>query len=187
MWSGSISFGLVNIPVKLFNAVSRKSVHFNQIDSRNGSRIKYKKVSAADDTEVPGDAIVKGYEWTSGQYVLVDDDELASLDPAAARTVDIEEFVDLTQIDPIFYDAAYYVAPDRGALKSYALLAEAMEQSQKVGIARFVMRSKQYLAAIRPRTAGSCSRRWSTPTRSTSPRASASSRGWGPSSSATRS
>ncbi len=150
MWSGSISFGLVNIPVKLFNAVSRKSVHFNQIDSRSGSRIKYKKVSAADETEVPNDAIVKGYEWTSGQYVLVDDDELASLDPEAARSVDIEEFVDLDEIDPIFYDAAYYVAPDRGALKSYALLAEAMEQANKVGIARFVMRSKQYLAAIRP-------------------------------------
>ena len=151
IWSGSVSFGLVNIPVKLFNAVSRKSVHFNQIDSRTGARIKYKKVSAADESEVPNDAIVKGYELSSGDYVLIDDGELHALDPEAARTVDIEEFVDLADIDPVFYDAAYYVAPDKGAAKSYALLAEAMERSQKVGIARFVMRSKQYLAAIRPK------------------------------------
>jgi DNA end-binding protein Ku len=151
MWSGSISFGLVNIPVKLFNAVSRKSVSFNQIDSRSGSRIKYQKVSAADGSEVPNDAIVKGYELPSGEYVLINDDELASLDPEAGRTIDIEEFVDLADIDPIFYDSAYYLAPDKATVKPYALLAEAMERSQKVGIARFVMRSKQYLAAIRPK------------------------------------
>ena len=150
IWSGSISFGLVNIPVKLFNAVSRKSVSFNQIDSRNGSRIKYQKVSAADGSEVPNDAIVKGYELPSGEFVLINDDELAALDPEAARTIDIEEFVDLADIDPIFYDSAYYLAPDKATTKPYALLAEAMERSQKVGIARFVMRGKQYLAAIRP-------------------------------------
>ncbi len=151
MWSGSISFGLVNIPVKLYTAVSRKSVSFNQIDSRSGSRIKYQKVSAADGSEVPGEAIVKGYELPSGEYVLVGDDELASLDPEAARTIDIEEFVDLADIDPIYYDSAYYLAPDKATAKPYALLAEAMERTQKVGIARFVMRSKQYLAAIRPK------------------------------------
>jgi DNA end-binding protein Ku len=151
IWSGSISFGLVNIPVKLFNAVSRKSVHFNQIDNRTGARIKYKKVSAADDSDVPNNAIVKGYELSSGQFVLIEDDELAALDPEAQRTIDIEEFVDLAEIDPIFYDAAYYLAPDKATAKPYALLAEAMEQSQKVGIARFVMRTKQYLAAIRPK------------------------------------
>jgi DNA end-binding protein Ku len=150
IWSGSISFGLVNIPIKLYNAVSRKSVSFNQIDNRSGARIRYKKVSAADDSEVPNDAIVRGYELASGQYVLITDDELAALDPEAARTVDIEEFVDLADIDPIYYDAAYYVAPDKRALKPYALLVEAMEESQKVAISRFVMRSKQYLAAIRP-------------------------------------
>ena len=151
IWSGSISFGLVSVPVKLFSAVSRKAVHFNQIDSRSGSRIKYKKVSAADGNEVPAEAIVKGYELPSGQYVLVGDDELASLDPEAARTIDIEEFVDLDEIDPIFYDAAYYVAPDKSTTKPYALLARAMEETNKVGIARFVMRSKQYLCAIRPK------------------------------------
>ena len=151
IWSGSISFGLVNIPVKLFNAVSRKSVSFNQIDSRTGARIKYQKVSGADGSEVPNDAIVKGYELPSGEYVLIDDDELATLDPEAVRTIDIEEFVDLADIDPIFYDSAYYLAPDKATMKPYALLAEAMERSQKVGIARFVMRSKQYLAAVRPK------------------------------------
>ncbi|CAN5837840.1 Ku protein [soil metagenome] len=149
IWSGSISFGLVNIPIKLHNAVSRKSVHFNQIDTRTGSRIKYKKVSAADGEEVPSDAIAKGYELSSGQYVVVSEDELSSLDPEAVRSIDITEFVDLAEIDPIFYDSAYYVAPDQATIKPYALLCRAMEESQKVGIARFVMRSKQYLAAIR--------------------------------------
>src|SRR5205085_4009186 len=104
-----------------------------------------------DGAEVPNDAIVKGYELPSGDYVLMDDDEMASLDPEAVRTIDIEEFDDLADIDPIFYDSAYYLAPDKATVKPYALLAEAMERSQKVGIARFVMRSKQYLAAIRPK------------------------------------
>ena len=143
IWSGSISFGLVNVPVKLFSAVNRKTVHFNQIDSRTGSRIKYQKVSAADGSEVPGEAIVKGYELPTGQYVLVDDAELGGLDPEASRTIEIEEFVDLEDIDPIFYDNAYYVAPDKATVKPYALLARAMEETGKVGVARFVMRSKQ--------------------------------------------
>jgi DNA end-binding protein Ku len=151
IWSGSISFGLVSVPVKLFSAVNRKSVHFNQIDSRTGSRIKYQKVSAADGSEVPGEAIVKGYELPTGQYVLIDDAELSGLDPEASRTIDIEEFVDLDEIDPIFYDNAYYVAPDKATIKPYALLARAMEETGKVGIARFVMRSKQYLCAVRPK------------------------------------
>jgi DNA end-binding protein Ku len=149
IWSGAISFGLVNIPIKLFNGVSRKNVHFNQIDSRTGSRIQYRKVSAADGEEVPAEAIVKGYQLASGDYVLVGDDELAALDPEASRTVDIEQFVDLDEIDPMFYDSAYYVAPDKAAMKPYALLAQAMEEEGKVAIARFVMRTKQYLAALR--------------------------------------
>jgi DNA end-binding protein Ku len=151
IWSGSISFGLVNIPIKLFNAVSRKNVHFNQIDSRTGARIQYRKVSAADGEEVPSEAITKGYQLSSGDYVLIGDDELTALDPEASRTVDIEQFVDLDEIDPVFYDSAYYVAPDKAARKPYALLAQAMEQENKVAIARFVMRTKQYLAALRPK------------------------------------
>lgn len=150
IWSGAISFGLVNIPIKLYGAVSRKNVSFNQLDSRTGSRIKLKKVSAVDGEEVPSEAIVKGYELSSGSYVTVGDDELAALDPDASRTIDIEEFVDLADIDPLFYDSAYYVAPDKATTKPYALLTQAMEEAGKVGIARFVMRSKQYLCAIRP-------------------------------------
>ncbi len=150
IWSGAISFGLVNIPIKLYNAVSRKTVHFNQIDTRTNSRIKQKRVSAADGTEVPPESLAKGYELASGQYVILSEDELASLDPESSRSVEIEAFVDLADIDPIFYDSAYYVAPDKATIKPYALLCQAMEESGKVGIARFVMRTKQYLAAIRP-------------------------------------
>ncbi len=149
IWSGSISFGLVNIPVKLYSAVSRKTVHFNQLDARTNSRIKQKRVSAEDGADVPFEQIVKGYELASGDYVVVSDDELAALDPKALRTIDIDEFVDLTDIDPIFYDSPYYLAPDQAG-KPYALLSRAMEESNKVGVAHFVMRTKQYLAAIRP-------------------------------------
>lgn len=150
IWSGSVSFGLVNIPVKLFSAVSRKNVRFNQIEAATGSRIKQKRVSAATGDEVAYDDIVKGYELPSGEYVTIDEDELASLDPDAVRTIDLQEFVDLVDIDPIFYDSAYYLAPSPETQKPYKLLVTAMEESGKVGIARFVMRTKQYLAAIRP-------------------------------------
>lgn len=150
VWSGSISFGLVNIPIKLFNAVSRKNVSFNQIDSRSGSRVKMQRVSAADGSEVPYEAIVKGYELSPDRYVLIEPEELDALDPEATHTIDIEEFISLSEIDPIFYDAAYYVAPVKGTEKPYALLVQAMEQEGKVAIARFVMRTKQYLAALRP-------------------------------------
>jgi DNA end-binding protein Ku len=150
IWSGSISFGLVNIPVKLYSAVSRKTVHFNQLDARTNARIKQKRVSAEDGAEVPYEQIVKGYELAGGSYVVITDDELAALDPVAVRTIDIDEFVDLVDIDPLFYDSAYYLAPDKSS-KPYALLAKAMEDTGKVGIAHFVMRTKQYLAAIRPK------------------------------------
>ena len=149
-WSGSISFGLVNIPIKLYTAVSRKNVRFHQIDTRTGARVRQKRVSEADGEEVPYEAMAKGYELASGQYVLLSEDELATLDPEASRTIDIEEFVELADIDPVFYDASYYVAPDKATVKPYALLVAAMEEAGKVGIARFVMRSKQYLAALRP-------------------------------------
>ena len=151
IWSGSISFGLVNIPVKLFSAVSRKNVNFNQIDTKSGARIKMKRVSSVDERDVPYEDIVKGYELPSGEYVTVGDDELAALDPEAVRTIDIDEFVDLDEIDPLFYDSGYYLVPDQTTAKAYKLLASAMEKSQKVGIAHFVMRTKQYLAAVRPK------------------------------------
>jgi DNA end-binding protein Ku len=151
MWSGSISFGLVNIPVKLYTAVSRRNVSFNQIDRRSGARVRQKRVSAADGEEVPYDQIVKGYELPSGEYVTVADEELAALDPEGVRTIDIDEFVDLADIDPVYFDSAYYLVPDAATAKPYKLLATAMEETQKVGIAHFVMRTKRYLAAVRPK------------------------------------
>jgi DNA end-binding protein Ku len=151
IWSGSISFGLVNIPIKLYNAVSKKSVSFNQIDARSGSRVRMKRVSATTGEDVSQDDILKGYEISPDRYVTLEPQELEALDPEATRAVDLEEFVDLSDIDPIFYDSPYYVAPTKGSEKPYALLVRAMEESGKVGIARFVMRSKQYLAALRPK------------------------------------
>ena len=130
IWSGSISFGLVNIPVKLFSAVSRKTVNFNQIDTKSGARIKMKRVSSVDERDVAYEDIVKGYEISSGEYVTISDDELAALDPEAVRTIDIEEFVDLADIDPLFYDSGYYLVPDQTTAKAYKLLASAMEKSQ---------------------------------------------------------
>jgi DNA end-binding protein Ku len=149
MWSGAISFGLVNIPVKLFTAVSPKTVRFNQIDTRTGSRVRQKLVAEADGGEVSRDQIVKGYEVRPGDYVTIDEADLAALEAEAAHTIDIEEFVDLDQIDPIYFDKPYWLAPDKGNPKPYALLADALSSADKVGVARLVMRSKQYLAAIR--------------------------------------
>ncbi len=149
-WSGAISFGLVNIPIKLYTATSRQTVRFNQIDVRSGSRIRQKRVSEADGSEVQPEDIAKGYELASGRYVIVSEDELAALDPEASRTIDLLEFVDQASIDPIHYDSSYYLAPDQATVKPYALLLRAMTDSGKVGIARFVMRGKEYLCAIRP-------------------------------------
>jgi DNA end-binding protein Ku len=151
IWNGSISFGLVTIPVKLYSAVSKKAIRFNQLDSRSGSRIKMKRVSAADGADVESDDIVRGYEYMKGQYVIIDDEELQSVMPKASRTVDIEAFVDLADIDPVFCDSAYHVAPAAGFEKPYKLLTEAMDDQNKVAIARFVRQNKQYLAAIRPK------------------------------------
>lgn len=150
IWSGAISFGLVSIPVKLYSAVSRKSVRFNQLDGRTNSRIKQKRVSALDGEEVPFDQIVKGYEVMKDQYVVITDEDLATISPKSTRMIDITDFVDQVDIDPIFYESAYYLVPDELARKSYALLAAAMQESGKVAMATFVMRTKQYLAAIRP-------------------------------------
>lgn len=151
IWSGSISFGLVNIPVKLYTAVSRKSVRFNQLDSETGTRIKQRRVNPDTGEEVSNDQIVKGYELGEGRYVTVSDEEFASLDPVAGRTIDLQEFVLQSEIDPVFYDSAYYLVPDPMAKKAYALLVHAMEEADRVGVARFVMRTKQYLAAMRVR------------------------------------
>ncbi len=149
IWSGAISFGLVSIPVKLFSAITHKNVSFNQLDSATNSRIRQKRVNAEGE-EVPYDRIVKGYEVAKDSYVIVTDDELAALSPKASRMIDISDFVDGSEIDPVFYDSPYYLVPEELARKSYVLLCRAMEESNRVAIATFVMRTKQYLVAIRP-------------------------------------
>ncbi|MBW3663659.1 MAG: Ku protein [Actinobacteria bacterium] len=151
-WSGFVSFGLVNVPVKLFTVVRSHDVNFKQIHATTHARVKRKRVDEETGEEVPYDEIVKGYEVGEDRYVIVDPDELEQLDPETSRMIDIRDFVDLSEIDPIYYDRPYYLAPDgEAALKPYRLLTEAMERSGRVGIAKFVMRNKEYLAALRPR------------------------------------
>jgi DNA end-binding protein Ku len=151
IWSGAISFGLVNIPVKLFSAVNRKTVRFHQLDSADGQRISQKRVNPRSGEEVPYENLVKGYELGPDRYVVITPDELESLEPEKTRSIDIEGFVDLSEIDPIYYDHPYYLAPGKGAEKAYKLLLDGLEESEKVAIARVVIRSKQSLVAIRPR------------------------------------
>jgi DNA end-binding protein Ku len=150
IWSGAISFGLVNVPVKLYTATQPKTVRFNQLSSKTGARIRQKRVDPTTDEEVPYEDIVKGYEITPDRYVVITNDELDALDPKATKTVDIEEFVDLSEIDPIYYDHNYYLAPTAGGAKAYRLLVDAMRESGKVGIGKVVIRSKQQLCALRP-------------------------------------
>ena len=156
IWSGSISFGLVNVPVKLYSAVHPQGLSFHQFQEGTNARVRNKRVSEKTGKEVAYEDIVKGYEVEKGQYVMVEPDELAEFDPRATRTIDIEDFVALDDIDPIYYDATYYLAPEDsdGARKAYALLLKAMEDQGKVAIGRLVMRNKQYLAAIRPLDGG---------------------------------
>jgi DNA end-binding protein Ku len=150
IWSGAISFGLVNVPIKLYSAVSRKTVRFHQLNEETGNRIQQKRVDPETGEEVPYEKIVKGYELTRDRYVIVRPEELDALDPEKTRTIDIEDFVDLDEIDPVFYDHPYYLVPDKGAAKAYGLLLGAMERAGKVAIARVVLRSKEQLVAIRP-------------------------------------
>ncbi len=150
IWSGAISFGLVNVPVKLYSATAPKTVRFHQLSGKTGARIKQQRVDSSTGEEVPFEDIVKGYELGPDQYVLIDPDELEALDPKATRTIDIEDFVDLGEIDPIYYDHTYYLVPATGGAKAYRLLLEAMKASGKVAIGRLVLRTKQQLCALRP-------------------------------------
>ena len=150
MWSGAISFGLVNVPIKLYSAVSRKTVRFHQLNSETGNRIQQKRVDPETGDEVAYESIVKGFELTRDRYVIIEPGELEALDPEKSRSIDIEDFVDLADIDPVYYDHPYYLVPDKGASKAYGLLLHAMEEADKVAIARVVLRSKEQLVAIRP-------------------------------------
>lgn len=151
-WSGSISFGLVNVPVELYTAVRSHTIRFRQLHRDTHAPVKQKRVDAKTGEEVPYDDIVKGYEVDDGRYVVVDQEELEELDPEASRLICIHAYVEQEDIDPVYYDRAYYLAPDgEVAVKAYRLLTEAMERTDQVAIATFVMRNREYLAAMRAR------------------------------------
>ena len=150
IWTGAISFGLVQVPVRIVTATKNRDVSFNQLEQSTGSRIRYKKVSDQTGEEVAPDEIVKGYEISKGRYVVVDAEEIAALQPKAAHTIEIEEFIDLDDIDPIYFEQPYYLAPDAKGVKPYELLVQAMTELNKVAIGRIVLRSKERLVAIRP-------------------------------------
>ena len=150
IWTGAISFGMVTVPVKLYSAINRKAVRFHQLNGKTGVRIAQKRVDPQSGDEVPYEDIVKGYEIAPDRYVVIEPGELEALEPKKTKTIEIEDFVDLAQIDPIFYDHPYYLAPGPGGAKPYKLLAEAMRETGKVAIARVVIRSKEALVALRP-------------------------------------
>jgi DNA end-binding protein Ku len=149
IWTGAISFGLVTVPVKLYSAVNRKTVRFHQLSGKTGVRIAQKRVDPQSGEEVAYEDIVKGYELSPDRYVVIEPAELDTLQPKKTKTIEIEDFVELAQIDPIFYDHPYYLAPGPGGAKPYRLLLEAMAETEKVAIARVVIRSKEQLVAIR--------------------------------------
>jgi DNA end-binding protein Ku len=151
MWMGTLNFGLVSMPVKLYSAVTSKSVHFNQLHGADNARIQQKRVCSADGEEVPFEEVVKGYELAPERYVVIEDSELAGLAPEATRTIEIEDFVEIDEIDRIYFDQPYYIVPNRGGARSYRLLLQAMRETGKVGIARVVLRSRERLVAVHPR------------------------------------
>lgn len=151
IWRGSISFGLLNIPVTLQGAQSEKEIHFSMLDKKDLSRIKYLKVSAKTGKEVPSDRIVKGYEYQRGRYVLVNEDEIKRANVKATQTIDIEDFVALEDVDPMFFEKPYYLAPQKGAEKGYYLLRDALAETGKVAVAKIVIRIKQHLVILMPR------------------------------------
>lgn len=150
IWSGTISFGLLNVPVKLYSAVARRGISLREIRASDGARIKHRRVAEGTDEEVPYGEIVKAFEITADKFVPLNKDEIAALAPSKTRAIEVQNFVELDQIDPIYFDSPYYLGPAEGAEKAYALLAAAMERSGRVAIARFVFRNKEHLAALRP-------------------------------------
>jgi DNA end-binding protein Ku len=151
IWSGSIAFGLVNIPVSLTNAESRPDVQLHMVDSKNHARIRYERVNSESGEEVPWDRMVRGYEYEDGQFILLTDQDLEAVQPKLTKTIEITEFVPLDDIDPLLFDKPYYLEPDKRGRKAYALLREALRKSGKAGIAKVVIRTREYLSAMFPR------------------------------------
>lgn len=151
IWKGSISFGLVNIPIGLFPATRKEDVSFRQLRADDLSPIRYKRVAEADGEEVPWEKIVKGYEHEKGEFVIVTDEDFEKAMPEATQSIDITEFVELSEIDPMFFDKPYYLEPQKGGKKAYALLRDTLRETEKVGIARVVIKTRQHLAAVKPK------------------------------------
>jgi DNA end-binding protein Ku len=151
IWSGSISFGLVNVPVRLYSAVQEHKLRFNFVHAKDSSPIGYQKICKKEDKPVPDDEIVKAFEFTKGEYVFMDEEDFAAAKVEGYKSIDIVDFVPYEDIDPIFFAHTYYVGPDRGAEKTYSLLVKAMEDSDLAGVAKFVMRDRQNLGALRIR------------------------------------
>jgi len=149
MWKGAISFGLVSIPVRVYTATDEKTLRFNQLHEKDMGRIRYKRVCAKDGEEIPFDEIVKGYEYEKDHYVVLTDEELDSVPVESSRAIDIEQFVDISEIDPVYFKKSYYLAPEETGIKAYSLLREALREGGRVGIAKVSFRDKEHLAAIR--------------------------------------
>jgi DNA end-binding protein Ku len=154
IWKGAISFGLVNIPISLFPATRREELKFHLLRKSDLSPVNYKRVAAADGKEVPWDEIVKGYEHEKGQFVVLNEEDFARVDIEATQTVDITDFVALDQVDPMYFYKPYFMEPAKGGEKSYNLLRDALQESEKIGIAKVVIKTRQYLAAVKPEKRG---------------------------------
>jgi len=150
IWKGSISFGLVNIPIALYPATRREEFKFRLLRKTDLSPVNYKRVAEKDGKEVPWDQIVKGYEYEKGKYVVLKDEDFQRVDVEATQTVDIQDFVELDEIDPIFFYKPYYLEPQKGGDKAYALLRDALKDSKKVGVAKVVIKTREYLAGVKP-------------------------------------
>jgi DNA end-binding protein Ku len=149
IWKGQISFGLVNVPVSLYSAEKRNDISLHLVDSRNTGRVRYQRVNEATGEEVPWDKIVKGYQFDGGQYVLLSDEEMKNVEAELTKTIEIEDFVDQSEIDPLYFDKPYYLEPREGGRKGYALLRETLKSTDRVGVARVVIRTKEHLALLR--------------------------------------
>jgi len=150
LWNGTLNFGLISMPVKLYTATSSKTVRFHQLHAADNVRIQTKRFCPAEEREVAFEDIVRGYEMAPHRYVVIKDEELEALAPETTRTIEVEDFVDLSEIDPIYFDQPYYIVPNPGGTKSYQLLLQVMRDTVKVAIARVVLRSRERLVAVRP-------------------------------------
>ncbi|MFN2456625.1 MAG: Ku protein [Chitinophagaceae bacterium] len=150
IWSGAISFGLVNVPVKLLSAVQSEDLNFDMLSKDNLSKIRYARIDTKTDKEVPWKEIVKGYEYTKGKYVVITDEDFKSASPEKSTSIDIVQFAKESEIDPIYYEKPYYIIPGKGAEKTYQLLLRAMEETKSVGIAEFMLRNRAHVCSIKP-------------------------------------